>query len=81
VIVDLFRRPGGWSEGLRLLGLTDIGLEWDTAACRTAHAAGHLVIQTDVSAVPDRPVRRPDHRQDRLPALPGLVARRKAWRP
>jgi hypothetical protein len=32
VIVDLFAGPRGWSEGLRLLGLTDIGLEWDTAA-------------------------------------------------
>jgi hypothetical protein len=35
VIVDLFRGPGGWSEGLRPLGLADIGLEWDIAACHT----------------------------------------------
>jgi DNA (cytosine-5)-methyltransferase 1 len=55
VIVDLFAGPRGWSEGLRLLGLTDIGLEWDTAACRTAHAAGHPVIQCDVAQYPTAP--------------------------
>ncbi|AKZ60793.1 Cytosine-specific methyltransferase (plasmid) [Streptomyces ambofaciens ATCC 23877] len=55
MIVDLFAGPRGWSEGLRLLGLTDIGLEWDRAACLTAHAAGHPVIQTDVAAYPTSP--------------------------
>jgi DNA (cytosine-5)-methyltransferase 1 len=55
VIVDLFAGPRGWSEGLRLLGLTDIGLEWDTAACRTAHAASHPVIQCDVAQYPTTP--------------------------
>ncbi|GGV69014.1 hypothetical protein GCM10010294_25350 [Streptomyces griseoloalbus] len=55
MIVDLFAGPRGWSEGLRLLALTDIGLEWDTAACRTAHAAGHPTIQTDVAAYPTAP--------------------------
>ncbi|MFD5579027.1 DNA cytosine methyltransferase [Streptomyces pseudogriseolus] len=55
MITELFRGPGGWAEGLRLLGLTDIGLEWDTAACRTAHAAGHATIQTDVAQYPTGP--------------------------
>jgi DNA (cytosine-5)-methyltransferase 1 len=55
VIVDLFAGPRGWSEGLRLLGLSDVGLEWDTAACRTAHAAGHPVIQCDVAQYPTAP--------------------------
>lgn len=55
MIVDLFAGPRGWSEGLRLLGLSDIGLEWDTAACRTAHAAGHLTVQCDVAQYPTRP--------------------------
>ncbi|MFE0887869.1 DNA cytosine methyltransferase [Streptomyces rochei] len=55
MIVDLFAGPRGWSEGLRLLGLADVGLEWDTAACRTAHAAGHATIQTDVAAYPTTP--------------------------
>ncbi|MFD5566599.1 DNA cytosine methyltransferase [Streptomyces cadmiisoli] len=55
MITELFRGPGGWAEGLRLLGLADIGLEWDTAACRTAHAAGHLTMQTDVAQYPTAP--------------------------
>lgn len=54
-IVDLFAGPRGWSEGLRLLGLTDVGLEWDSAACKTAHAAGHPVIQCDVAQYPTAP--------------------------
>lgn len=32
MIIDAFAGPGGWSEGLRMLGLTDVGLEWDEAA-------------------------------------------------
>jgi DNA (cytosine-5)-methyltransferase 1 len=55
MITELFRGPGGWAEGLRMLGLTDIGLEWDTAACRTAHAASHLTVQTDVAMYPTAP--------------------------
>ncbi|MFF7130354.1 DNA cytosine methyltransferase [Streptomyces sp. NPDC008240] len=55
MIVDLFSGPRGWSEGLRMLDLTDIGLEWDTAACRTARAAGHLTVQCDVAAYPTAP--------------------------
>lgn len=49
MIVDLYAGPGGWDEGLRLLGLATVGIEWDAAACDTAHAAGHLRIQADVS--------------------------------
>ncbi|WP_282790849.1 DNA cytosine methyltransferase [Streptomyces sp. CC224B] len=55
MITELFRGPGGWAEGLRMLGLTDIGLEWDTAACKTAHAAGHPTIQCDVAQYPTAP--------------------------
>ncbi|MFI8206852.1 DNA cytosine methyltransferase [Streptomyces sp. NPDC085937] len=55
MIVDLFAGPRGWSEGLRLLGLTDIGLELDTDAVRTAKAAGHATIQCDVTQYPTRP--------------------------
>jgi DNA (cytosine-5)-methyltransferase 1 len=54
-IAELFRGPGGWAEGLSMLGLADIGLEWDTAACDTAHAAGHVTIQTDVATYPTAP--------------------------
>ncbi|MFJ9346223.1 DNA cytosine methyltransferase [Streptomyces sp. NPDC101237] len=38
-----------------MLGLTDTGLEWDTAACQTARAAGHATIQTDVATHPTGP--------------------------
>jgi DNA (cytosine-5)-methyltransferase 1 len=53
--VELFRGPGGWAEGLRMLGLADVGLEWDRSACLTGHAAGHATIQTDVAAYPTAP--------------------------
>ena len=29
-IIDLFAGPGGWDEGLRMLGREDVvGVEWD----------------------------------------------------
>lgn len=50
VVLDLFAGPGGWSEGLRMLGLADVGLEWDESACKTRAAAGHLTVRVDVSS-------------------------------
>jgi DNA (cytosine-5)-methyltransferase 1 len=50
VVIDQFAGPGGWSEGLRMLGYSEIGIEWDDAACATARAAGHERIQADVAA-------------------------------
>ena len=40
LIRDDFAGPGGWDEGLRLLGVTDhvVGFEWDRSACLTAKA-------------------------------------------
>lgn len=55
LIVDLFAGPGGWSEGLRSVGLADVGIEWDEMACRTRAAAGHLTIRADVSQYPTEP--------------------------
>lgn len=55
LIIDLFAGPGGWSEGLRLLGLGDIGIEWDAAACATREAAGHETICADVAEYPTAP--------------------------
>ena len=53
VNVDLFAGPGGWDEGLALLGRSDVvGLEWDAAACKTAKAAGHARIRCDVTTYP-----------------------------
>lgn len=56
MIVDLFAGPGGWDEGASMIGRSDVvGLEWDRAACRTAVAAGHPRIQTDVAQYPTAP--------------------------
>jgi DNA (cytosine-5)-methyltransferase 1 len=53
MIVDLFAGPGGWDEGLRLLGVdTVIGVELDPWACATRHAAGHHTVRADVARVP-----------------------------
>jgi DNA (cytosine-5)-methyltransferase 1 len=50
-IIDLFAGPGGWSEALRSLGHSEVGIEWDEAACATAKAAGHARVQADVAAL------------------------------
>ncbi len=55
MILDLCSGPGGWSEGLRMLGLSEVGLEWDAAACATRAAAGHLTIRCDIAAYPVEP--------------------------
>ena len=58
LIRDVFAGPGGWDEGLRLLGVTDhvVGFEWDRSACLTAKAAGHVRVRADVSQVAPFPV-------------------------
>ena len=49
-IIDRFAGPGGWDEGLRMIGRTDvIGIEWDASACETARANGHARVQADVA--------------------------------
>jgi DNA (cytosine-5)-methyltransferase 1 len=56
LIIDGFAGPGGWATGLRMLGLTEVGLEWDDAACRTRMAAGHrATIRTDIAVYPTTP--------------------------
>ncbi|MEU0784711.1 DNA cytosine methyltransferase [Streptomyces sp. NPDC006173] len=55
-VVDLFAGPGGWSEGLRMLGLCDTGIEIDPAACATRTAAGHQTIRADVADYPTEPL-------------------------
>ncbi|MCX4232080.1 DNA cytosine methyltransferase [Streptomyces ortus] len=42
----------GWSEGLAELGMRDIGLELDAAACRTRVGAGHATVRCDVTQYP-----------------------------
>lgn len=54
-VLDLFAGPGGWDEGMRMLGVTDVlGIEWDKAACATAEAAGHRRLLADVAALNPR---------------------------
>lgn len=57
MVVDAFAGPGGWDEGLSMLGVevAVVGLEWDKAACETAQAAGHARIRCDVAAYPTEP--------------------------
>ncbi len=38
-----------------MLGVRDVGLEWDEWACKTRAAAGQLTIRTDVAVYPVRP--------------------------
>ncbi|MER7806128.1 DNA cytosine methyltransferase [Streptomyces sp900116325] len=42
----------GWSEALRDLGMSDVGLELNDAACRTRVNAGHQTIRCDVTQYP-----------------------------
>ncbi|WP_438818524.1 DNA cytosine methyltransferase [Streptomyces brasiliscabiei] len=52
MVLDLFAGPGGWSHALAVLGVRDIGLEWDEWACKTRAAQGQLTIRTDVAMYP-----------------------------
>ena len=58
MIRDDYAGPGGWSEGLRALGIHDVGIEWDRWACATRAAAGHLTIRADLATyrTPAEPV-------------------------
>ncbi len=51
MIIDGFAGPGGWDEGLRILGRGDdvVGIEIDEEACATARAAGFRRICADIS--------------------------------
>ncbi|MEU5833009.1 DNA cytosine methyltransferase [Streptomyces diacarni] len=55
MIVDLFAGPGGWSRALAVLGVRDVGLEWDPWACKTRASAGQVTIRTDVALYPAWP--------------------------
>lgn len=55
MIIDLFAGPGGWDQGLAMLGRRDVlGIEWDESACLTAEAAGHQRLRADVAALDPR---------------------------
>ena len=52
IVLDGFAGPGGWSVAMQRLGLLEVGIELDEAACATRAAAGHLTIRADVSRFP-----------------------------
>lgn len=56
--IDGCAGPGGWSEAMRILGLSEVGIEYDAQACATRRAAGHLTIRADVAAFPVEQLRR-----------------------
>jgi DNA (cytosine-5)-methyltransferase 1 len=49
LVIDPFAGPGGWSWAARQLGIDDIGIELDAAACATRAAAGLKTICADVA--------------------------------
>ena len=50
--LGLFGGPGGWDEAASALGIPQVGIELDAAACDTRAAAGHRTVRADVSAFP-----------------------------
>ncbi|MFB6601362.1 DNA cytosine methyltransferase [Streptomyces noursei] len=56
IVLDLFAGPGGWSHALAVLGVREIGLEWDEWACKTRAAQGQLTIRADVAMYPVWPL-------------------------
>jgi DNA (cytosine-5)-methyltransferase 1 len=52
LVLGTFGGPGGWPEGARALGIREVGIELDGAACATRRAAGHRTIRADVSRFP-----------------------------
>jgi DNA (cytosine-5)-methyltransferase 1 len=49
VVIERFAGPGGWSQGMRALGLAGVGLDLSPEACATAIAAGHARLCLDVA--------------------------------
>jgi len=52
LILDLCAGPGGWSQALRALGLSDVGIELDPSACATRAATGHTTVRADIAFFP-----------------------------
>lgn len=52
LVLETFGGPGGWAQACRALGLLDVGIEFDAAACATRRAAGHRVVRADVADFP-----------------------------
>lgn len=54
VTIDTFAGPGGWSVAMQRLGIRELGIELDAAACATRAAAGHWTVRADVASFPVR---------------------------
>jgi len=52
MVLEGFAGPGGWSQALRMLRLSGVGIELDATACATRAAAGHLTVCADMSRFP-----------------------------
>ena len=52
IVLGTFAGPGGWAVAAAALGIPEVGIELDAAACRTRAAAGHKTIRADVATVP-----------------------------
>lgn len=50
-ILDLFAGPGGLDVAAHFLGISSMGIEWDSNACLTRYQAGLETIHGDVSEV------------------------------
>jgi DNA (cytosine-5)-methyltransferase 1 len=50
LVLDLCAGPGGWSTALQGLGIAEVGIELDPAACETRTAAGHATVRADIAA-------------------------------
>ncbi|MFI1723334.1 DNA cytosine methyltransferase [Streptomyces sp. NPDC020489] len=55
-VLDLFAGPGGWSTGLREIGIREVGIEIDATVCQTRAAAGHTTIRANVAVYPTAPL-------------------------
>jgi len=49
--IDLFAGPGGWDLGAKAIGMSVLGIEWDSYCCRTRYAAGLPTIRADVATL------------------------------
>lgn len=75
MIIDLFRGPGGWCTGLRMLGITDVhGIDNDPHAHATATAAGHKGQLADITTLDPRDYVGEVRGQISSPPCPGFSA-------
>jgi len=52
ITLGTFAGPGGWAVAAEALGIPEVGIELDVAACLTRAAAGHKTIRADVATYP-----------------------------